>query len=91
MRTICCLLLLIGSPLALCQDTSPPLDLADPASFETKGACLAECEGVFADCKSECENTSARAHERHFETPDLPVSECIDACQADMELCKEDC
>ncbi len=91
MKKICCLLLLLGSPLTQGQDAPAPLDLADPASFETKGVCLAECEAVFTDCKAECENTGARAHERHFETPDLPVDACIEACQADLALCKKDC
>jgi hypothetical protein len=91
MKAICCLLLLLGSPLALGQGAPPPLDISNPESYGTKGACLAECERVFADCKVQCENTSARAHERHFETPDLPVGECIKGCQVNLRLCKEDC
>jgi len=91
MRGICCLLLLLGSPMALGQDTSPPPLLADPASFETKRACLAECEGVFADCRAECEDAVARARAPHYESPDLPVGECIDTCQRDLGLCKQDC
>lgn len=91
MKAICCLFLVLGAPLALAQGAPPPLDLANPASFGTKGACLAECDRIFADCKTQCRNTSARAQERHFETPDLPVDECVDDCQENLALCKEDC
>lgn len=91
MRRICCLLLLVGSTVALGQDASPRPDPADPGSFETKQVCLDECEGVFADCRADCEDTAARAHEPHYEAPDLPVSDCIGACKADLDFCKKDC
>lgn len=91
MKAVCCLLLLLGSPLAFAQGAPPSMDLANPVSFGTKGACFAECEQVLADCKAQCENAGARAHERHFETPDLPVGDCIDACRVNLGLCKEDC
>lgn len=91
MRKICCLLLLLGSSVALGQDTSLQPDLADPASFETKRACLSECEGVFADCKAECEDTEARARAPHYEAPDLPVGDCIDACRRELDPCRKDC
>ena len=91
MRRICCLLLLLGSSMALGQDTSPQPQLADPASFDTKRACLSECEGVFRDCQADCEDTEARTREPHYESPDLPVDDCIDDCQRDLKLCNEDC
>lgn len=93
MKENCCLLalLILGSPLALGQNAPPPVDLAEPSSFATKGACLSECERVLADCEAQCEDTSARADVRHFDTPDLPVGKCIDACQVDLRLCNEDC
>jgi hypothetical protein len=93
MKASCCLLplLLLGSPVALAQGTAPPPDIADPASFGTKGSCLAGCTQVFADCKTQCENTRATARIRHFDTPDLPAGECIANCEEDLRLCKEDC
>ena len=91
MKALCALPLLLCSPLALGQGAPPPLDIDNPASFGTKRACLAECERVFSDCQAQCRNTSARAHERHFETPDLPVPQCIEGCQLNLGLCKKDC
>ncbi len=91
MRTLCCLLGLLLSPWSLAQGDPSPLDLANPASFETRQTCLTECERVFTDCRAQCEDTSARAHERHFETPDLPVAECIRVCEEDLGLCRKDC
>lgn len=91
MNTIYGLFLLLGSTVALAQGASSSPDIGNPASFETKGACLMNCDHVFADCKAQCENTSARAHERHYETPDLPVAGCTDDCQETLRFCKEDC
>ena len=91
MNAIYGLLLLLGSTLALAQGASPPPDIGSSPSFGTKGACLANCEQVFADCTVQCENTSARAHERHYETPDLPVGECIDECRKNLRFCRADC
>jgi len=85
------LLLLLGSPIALAQDTTPAVDLDDPGAVEARGDCLSECEAVFSDCESECENSGARAREPHDEGPDLPAGECIDDCNADLKLCSEDC
>jgi len=90
MNAIYGLPLLFGSALALAQGASPP-DIGNPVSFETKGACLMNCEQVFADCKVQCDNTSARAHERHDETPDLPVGGCTHDCQENLRVCREDC
>ena len=91
MKTKYCMLLLLASPLALAQGTPPPVDVADPASFETKRACLADCGQVFADCRTQCENSHATARERHFDTPDLPVADCVADCEEDLRLCKDDC
>jgi hypothetical protein len=91
MRSTYGLLGLLIAPLALGQDAPSAPDLADPASFGTRQACLIECERVFTDCKAQCQDTSARANERHFETPDLPVDQCIGQCEEDLGLCRQDC
>ncbi len=86
-----CLFLLLGAPLVFAQGTPTPKDPLDPASIGTNSGCVANCEQVLADCKAQCENRSADAHERHFDTPDLPMTACIRDCQANLEICKEDC
>jgi hypothetical protein len=91
MKANCCMLLLLGSSLALAQGTQPPLDIADPASFDAKGTCLAGCQQVFTDCKTQCDNSRATARERHFDTPNLPVADCVADCEEDLRLCKDDC
>ncbi len=91
MKAICCLILLLGSPLALSQDTLPAADIDNAAYLGSKSACLAGCEAVFTDCKTECANSSARAHEPHDEGPDLPIDACTKDCQADLKLCNDDC
>ncbi|MCG6863005.1 MAG: hypothetical protein LJE70_17275 [Chromatiaceae bacterium] len=91
MKANCCLLLLLGSPLALSQGAAPPLDIADPASFGTKGACLTQCEQVFSDCKAQCENSRTTVRERQLEETDLPVGDCLSECEENLGLCKEDC
>lgn len=91
MKAICCLFLLLGAPLASAQDTLPPMDMDNPAYLGSKSACLAGCEVVYNDCRTECENRRARAHEPDDEGPDLPTSGCIDDCNAELTLCNEDC
>ena len=91
MKTSCCLLLLLASPLGFAQGTPPPVNIVDPASFETKEACLADCKQVLADCRTQCENSRATARERHFDTPDLPVGACLADCEENLVLCEEDC
>jgi hypothetical protein len=91
MKATCCLLGLLATTLAFGQDATPTLNLDNPSSFATRQTCLATCEQVFTDCKAQCADTSADAHERHFDTPDLPESRCIQVCTEDLRLCKEDC
>jgi len=91
MNAIYGLLLLLGSTLALAQGASPSSDIGSPGSFGVKGTCIASCEKVFSDCTVQCENADARARERHYETPDLPVGACINVCRKDLRFCKEDC
>ncbi|MGE5155842.1 MAG: hypothetical protein ACM3ST_17770 [Bdellovibrio bacteriovorus] len=91
MRSTLPLIGLLIAPLALGQEAPSTPDLANPASFGTRQACLAECERVFTDCKAQCQDTSARAHEPHFEAPDLPVAQCIGRCEEDLGLCRQDC
>lgn len=91
MKASCCSLLLLGSSLALAQGSPPSSNVADPAFFGTRGTCLAGCQQVFTDCRTQCENSRATARERHFDTPDLPVDDCVADCETDLRLCKEDC
>jgi hypothetical protein len=91
MRTIYGLFGLLLATAALGQEESAPVNLAEPATFGTKQACLANCDQVFSDCKAQCRDTSARADERHFDTPDVPVDQCIQYCEKDLGLCRQDC
>lgn len=91
MRTIYGLFGLLLATAALGQGESAPVNLAEPATFGTKQACLANCDQVFSDCKAQCRDTSVRADERHFDTPDVPVDQCIQYCEKDLGLCRQDC
>jgi hypothetical protein len=88
LNAICCLLTVLGTPAVFAQESglSP-----DPSAIVTGPGCRAACEAVYADCETQCRNTSARAHERAGETPDLPVDACLEACAENLRLCKEDC
>lgn len=81
MKAIYFLALMFGSALAL----------ANPTTDGSNGACVSACEQVFTDCTVQCEETKADAHERHFDTPDLPVADCLADCEEDLKLCKSDC
>jgi hypothetical protein len=91
MKACYCLIFLFAAPLVLAQDALAPVNPSDPGAANTGSACIGQCQQVYADCKSQCKNRSADAHERHFDTPDLPLGECIKDCQADLDICKEDC
>jgi hypothetical protein len=83
---------LIGGLLTLSAQTLPGgINVADPAALNTGGPCAAECEGVYGDCRVECENEPARAHDRHFGMPDTPVAVCLQSCENDRAQCKADC
>ena len=93
MKAICRLLAVLAAsvvfaPVAFGQDGALS---QDPSAIAAGPGCLATCEQVYADCEVECRNTSARAHERAGETPDLPVDACLGACGENLRLCKEDC
>ena len=88
MKAICCVLGFLFNPVALGQSETAS---GDPAWMEDRAVCLKQCEQVFTDCKSQCQDTSADAHERHFDTPDLPVGQCIRNCEEYLRLCKQDC
>ena len=90
-KAIYVLLGVLITPLALGQDARPSQDLADSAPAASGQSCLTACEQVFADCEDLCRDTSARAHERSFETPDLPVDACLKNCSESLSLCKQDC
>lgn len=83
-------LLTVSTP-ALSQQLPPGVDLADPSTLTSPQSCVAECEGVFADCRKECGETTARADQEHFDLPDVPVGECLQDCQADLDGCKQAC
>jgi len=84
--------LLLIAPLAVArQATFLAENLSDPSMLGTQDACLADCRQVFLDCQAQCENRSADAHERHFDTPDLSRDDCLHDCRVNLELCKEDC
>jgi hypothetical protein len=91
MKAIFGLVLLLGAPPALAQIAPPPLDISNPESFGTREACRAACQQVFTDCKVQCGDTSASAREPHYESPDLPVGQCIDGCSVNLKLCNKDC
>jgi hypothetical protein len=83
--------LLLCAPLVLAQIAPTPVDLSNPEAFGTRKACRTACQQVFDDCKAQCGDTNARAHERHYESPDLPVGGCIEGCSVNLRLCNEDC
>ena len=91
MQPIYALFGLLIATAAFGQDGTAPVELANPATFGTKEACVANCDQVFSDCKAQCRNSSARADERHFDTPDVPVEQCIQDCEEDLRLCRKDC
>jgi hypothetical protein len=83
-------LVAVSTP-ALSQPLPPGIDLTDPSTLASPQSCVAECEGVFADCRVECGETTARADQEHFDLPDVPVGECLQNCQADLDACKRAC
>jgi hypothetical protein len=91
MKAICCLLMCLGVAPAFAQGEPGTVNLANPSSFGTEAACLADCDQVYNDCQSQCRNTGARLDEPHYEGPDLPVNPCLQDCKVNLDLCKEDC
>ena len=79
------------SGILFAQSEPRSLDLADPSTLASPQACIAECEAVFADCRVQCGETTARADDEHFDLPDMPVGECLHACQGDLATCKDTC
>jgi hypothetical protein len=86
-----CLALLTASTPALSQHLPPGGDLTDPSTLTSPQSCVAQCEAVFADCRVECGETTARAVQEHFDLPDEPVGECLQNCQGDLDTCKRAC
>ena len=91
MKAIYVLLGVLITPLVHGQDALPSQALAESESPETGRSCVAACEQVFADCENLCRDTSARSHDHTYETPDLPVDACLEACAQDLGLCKRNC
>jgi hypothetical protein len=87
---LCIAALAVSTP-SLSEPLPPGVNLDDPSTLASPQSCLAECKGVFTDCRMECGKTKARANEEHFDIPDVPVGECLRACQADLAECKQAC
>jgi hypothetical protein len=83
-------LLAVSTP-TISQSQPAGVDLADPSTLASPQACIAECEAVFADCRVQCGETTARADNEHFDLPDVPVGQCLHACQVDLAVCKDTC
>jgi hypothetical protein len=86
-----CLALLAVSTPTISQSQPAGVELADPSTLASLQACIAECEAVFADCRVQCGETTARADNEHFDLPDMPIGECLHACQGDLAICKDTC
>jgi len=86
-----CLSLLTVSTPALSQPLPPGVDLADPSTLTSPRSCVAECGGVYSGCREQCGETKARADQEHFDLPDMPVDECLHACEVDLAACKDTC
>lgn len=82
--------LAVSTPL-LSQSLPQGVDLSDPSTLVSPQSCVAECQAVFADCRVECGETTARADQEHFDIPDGPVRECLRGCQSDLASCKQTC
>jgi len=83
-------LLTVSTP-TLSQALPPGVDLADPSTLTSPQSCAAQCASVFADCRVQCGETTARADQEHFDLPDVPVGECLKDCRVDRDACERDC
>lgn len=90
-KTIVSLLFLLSASLATAEADPPGLEGGNPFPLPSKQSCVEQCEAVFADCREQCRDTKARAHEEHFDVPDVPVGDCIGDCEESARFCKEDC
>lgn len=91
MKAIALFSLALISLASYAQGGSPEVDLADPSSLVSKQSCIAGCEAVLESCKRQCGETEARADERHFDIPDVPVSACMQDCEESFRICSDAC
>ncbi len=80
----------VAMPL-VAQTLPGGVNLDNPATIDTKSACVAECEAVYSDCRTECENPAVRAHDRRLGLPDAPLSQCLEGCNNGKSMCVGDC
>lgn len=91
MRKLGLIVVCLSPVLALAQGDPVALESLGGAAAMSGPGCVANCETILEECMRQCRDTTARAHEAHFDEGDVPVSECIGGCETNAMICKKDC
>ncbi len=83
--------LLLCSMLVFGDDGSSVTESINPITPLSGPGCKAGCEAVLTACRQQCEDTTARADDEHFDEKDVSVDTCIRGCEADASICRQDC